>query len=68
MKKKKHKFQIGQIIRVKNSYHVGEQLRKKYGYILTLSVVNDEPEYRIVVQGIPEKPYYVFQREIEIVE
>jgi hypothetical protein len=68
MKKKKHKFQVGQLIRVKNSFYVGERIRKKYGYILQLSVLNDEPEYKVIIQGEPEKPYYVYQKEIEIVE
>lgn len=68
MKKKKHKFQAGQLFRVKNTFHVHESMRKKYGYILALSTNDDEPEYRIIIQGEPESPYYVFQREIEIVE
>jgi|688.fasta_scaffold284800_7 hypothetical protein len=68
MKKKKHKFQVGQLIRVKNSFHVGEKLRKKYGFILQLSVINDEPEYKIIIQGEPEKTHYVYQKEIEMVE
>lgn len=65
MKKKKHKFYEGQLIRVKNTYHVHESIRKKYGYILSPTSYDDEPEYRIIIQGQPETPYFVFQREIE---
>ena len=68
MKKKKHKFQVGQLIRLKNTYHVSEKMRKKYGYILALSTNDSEPEYKVIIQGEPEKTYYTFQREIEIVE
>ena len=65
MKKKKHKFYEGQLIRVKNTYHVGENIRNKYGYILSLSRMSDEPEYRIIIQGGPDTPCFVFQAEIE---
>ena len=65
MKKKKHKFYEGQLIRVKNTYHVGENIRNKYGYILSSSKMDDEPEYRIIIQGEPDMPYFVFQAEIE---
>ena len=65
MRRKKHKFYEGQLIRVKNTYHVGENIRNKYGYILSLSRMSDEPEYRIIIQGQPDTPYFVFQAEIE---
>jgi hypothetical protein len=68
MKKKKHKFQVGQLVRVKNTFNVAREIRNKYGYILALSINVDEPEYKIIIQGIPEDFYYVFQRQFEIIE
>lgn len=71
MKKKKHKFHVGQLIRLRNSAYVSEKMRKKYGYIAGLVdtiFMHGQLEYKVIIQGEPQKTYYTFEREIEIVK
>ena len=74
MKRRKHKYQEGQVVKILNSQDVLKKHHGKYGIILSLvpsgyydtSIV--EPEYRVVMQGEPHDVYIIYQKEMTVVE
>ena len=70
MSKRKHKYYIGQLVRMLNSPYVAERFRGKYGYIqkhanASSVLIGQEPEYDIIIQAIPDHKWRVFQRELQ---
>lgn len=74
MKKRKHKYQEGQVVKILASSDILKKHHGKYGIILSLvpsgyydaSIV--EPEYRVVMQGEPHDVYIIYQKEMTVVE
>lgn len=73
MQKRNHKYPTGQLVRILNTPYVSERVRGKYAYILLHAnpssvLLGHEPEYDIIIQGIPDRKCRVFQKEIQEVE
>jgi hypothetical protein len=74
MRKRNHKYPTGQLVRILNTPYVAERVRGKYAYVLShanassVLIGYDEPEYDIIIQGIPDRKCRVFQKEIQEVE
>jgi hypothetical protein len=70
MRKKKHKYQQGQVVKILVSPDILKKHHGKYGIILSLvpsgyydtSIV--EPEYRVMIQGEPHDVYIIYQKEM----
>lgn len=76
MPKRNHKYPTGQIVRILNTPYVAERFHGKYAYITSYVerkyassvLIVREPEYDIIIQGIPDRKCRVFQAEIQVVE
>lgn len=73
MPKRNHKYPTGQLVRILNTPYVAERVRGKYAYVLSHAnassvLIGYEPEYDIIIQGIPDRKCRVFQAEIQKVE
>lgn len=74
MKRRKHKYQEGQVVKILNSQDVLKKHHNRYGVILSqvqsgyydVSIV--EPEYRVMMQGEPGEVYIIYQKEMTVVE
>ena len=74
MKKRKHKYQEGQVVKILASSDILKKHHNRYGVILSqvqfgyydVSIV--EPEYRVVMQGQPHDVYIIYQKEMTVVE
>lgn len=69
-RRRKHKYQIGQVVQILNSPYVYEPIRGRLCYI-TLQLNHtyhiNEPEYEVIIQGQPDLPCRIFQKELKAI-